>query len=307
MKNIKYYLFLILIIIIYLLISTFNKQANKSSIKNNKLQVTASFYPLYFFASQIGGNKAEVQNITPSGAEPHDYEPTAHDIARIEKSNLLILNGGKLEAWGNKIKDNIKGTKVVTVIAGNTISNQQVVEDGKSIQDPHVWLSPPLAKIEVKEILKGFIQVDPKNKSYYYGNGSILLSKLDELDKEYRQGLINCNQKDIITSHAAFGYLGKAYGLNQLSVTGVSPDSEPSAQQLADVAKFAKDHHVQYIFFESLVSPKLSETIANEVGAKTLVLDPIEGISDKNMKAGKTYFTIMKENLTNLRLALECQ
>jgi zinc transport system substrate-binding protein len=298
MKNIRNYLFLILIIIICLLISTFYKQANKSSIKNNKLQVTTSFYPLYFFASQIGGNKAEVQNITPSGAEPHDYEPTAQDIARIEKSNLLILNGGKLEVWGDKIKDNIKGTQVVTVIAGNTIANQQ---------DPHVWLSPPLAKIEVKAILKGFIQVDPQNKSYYYENTNKLLSQLDEIDKEYKKGLINCNQKDIITSHAAFGYLSKAYGLNQVSIAGLSPDAEPSSKQLAEIAQFAKNHNVKYIFFESLVSPKLSETIANEVGAKTLVLDPIEGISGDDVKAGKNYLSIMKDNLKNLRIALECK
>jgi len=276
-------------------------------IKNNKLQVTTSFYPLYFFASQIGGDKAEVQNITPSGAEPHDYEPTAQDIVRIEKSNLLILNGGRLEAWGDKIKDNIKGKQVITVIAGNGIVNQQVFEDGKPILDPHVWLNPSLASIEVKAILNGFIQVDPINKSYYYENTNNLLSQLNEIDKEYKQGLMNCNQKDIVTSHAAFGHLGKAYGLNQVPISGLSPDAEPSSKQLAEVSLFAKNHNVKYIFFESLLSPKLSETIAAEVGAKTIVLDPIEGVSGDDMRAGKNYFSIMKDNLTNLRLALECR
>lgn len=275
--------------------------------KNNKLQVTTSFYPLYFFASQIGGDKAEVQNITPSGAEPHDYEPTAQDIARIEKSNLLILNGGRLEAWGDKIKDNIKGKQVITVIAGNGIVNQQVFEDGKPILDPHVWLNPSLASIEVKAILNGFIQVDPINKSYYYENTNNLLSQLNEIDKEYKQGLMNCNQKDIVTSHAAFGHLAKAYGLNQVPISGLSPDAEPSSKQLAEVSLFAKNHNVKYIFFESLLSPKLSETIAAEVGAKTIVLDPIEGVSGDDMRAGKNYFSIMKDNLTNLRLALECR
>ena len=275
--------------------------------KNNKLQVTTSFYPLYFFASQIGGDKAEVQNITPSGAEPHDYEPTAQDIVRIEKSNLLILNGGRLEAWGDKIKDNIKGKQVITVIAGNGIVNQQVFEDGKPILDPHVWLNPSLASIEVKAILNGFIQVDPINKSYYYENTNNLLSQLNEIDKEYKQGLMNCNQKDIVTSHAAFGHLGKAYGLNQVPISGLSPDAEPSSKQLAEVSLFAKNHNVKYIFFESLLSPKLSETIAAEVGAKTIVLDPIEGVSGDDMRAGKNYFSIMKDNLTNLRLALECR
>ena len=161
--------------------------------------------------------------------------------------------------------------------------------------------------MEVKTILNGFIKVDPKNKSYYYNNTNKLLSRLDGLDKEYKQGLINCNQKDIITSHAAFGYMAKTYGLNQVPISGLSPDAEPSSQQLAEITKFAKDHYLKYIFFESLVSPKLSETIANEVGAKTLVLDPIEGVSKVDIKSGKNYFTIMADNLKNLRIALECQ
>ncbi len=304
----KKYWFILILVLVILIVGFIYKSVNKTTVKkNNKLQVTASFYPLYFFASQIGGNKTEVHNITPSGAEPHDYEPTSQDIVNIEKSKLLILNGGRLEAWGDRIKDNLKGTRVVIVVAGSGITNQQVVEDGKSIQDPHAWLSPPLAKIEIKAILEGFIEVDPKNKNYYDMNTNKLLAQLDQLDKEYRQGLISCNQKNIITSHAAFGYLGKAYGLNQVPISGLSPDAEPSSKQLAEVTQFAKNHHVKYIFFESLVSPKLSETIANEVGAKTLVLDPIEGVSKEDIKSGKNYFTIMTGNLKNLRIALECQ
>jgi len=298
-------LFFISILVIFGVYAIVPKNSLKT--QNNKLQVTTSFYPLYFFASQIGGTKAEVNNITPSGAEPHDYEPTAQDMVRIEQSKLLILNGGKLEAWGDKIKENLNGTGVVIITAGNGIANQQVIEDGKSILDPHVWLSPPLAKVEVKAILNGFIQVDPRNKQYYINNTNNLLSQLDELDGEYKQGLVDCNQKNIITSHAAFGYLGKSYRLNQVPISGLSPDAEPSVKQLAEVTQFAKAHDVKYIFFESLVSPKLADTIAIEVGAKTLVLDPIEGVSGENMKAGKNYLTIMKDNLSNLRLALECK
>ena len=282
-----------------------HKTSNLSA--NNKLQVTASFYPLYFFASQIGGDKVEVKNITPSGAEPHDYEPTAQDMARIEKSNLLILNGGKLEAWGNKIKDDLKGTNISVVTTGDRLANQTVVEKGQSIQDPHIWLSPPLAKKEVQIILNALINIDSKNKNYFTANANKLTGEIDNLDKEYKAGLANCKQKDIITSHAAFGYLAEHLGLTQVPISGLSPDSEPSPKQLADIADFAKKNNVKYIFFESLVSPKLSETIASEVGAKTLVLDPIEGISDDDIKSGINYLTIMQSNLKNLRLALECQ
>lgn len=305
-KNSKWVIFIIFAVLLAGGIYKVTYKPNKGlPVKNNKLQVITSFYPLYFFASQIGGNKAEVQNITPAGAEPHDYEPTAQDMARIEKSNLLILNGGNLEAWGDKIKENTKG--VVTVIAGKGLINQKMTEGEQSIQDPHIWLSPALAQQEIKTILDGFIQIDVQNKSYYNENANKLLSQINSLDMEFKHGLANCNQKDIITSHAAFGYLAQTYGLNQVAISGLSPDEEPSPKQLAEVARFAKNHNVKYIFFEKLVSPKLSETIASEIGAKTLVLDPIEGVSKEDAKMGKNYLTIMKENLNNLKIALECE
>lgn len=127
------------------------------------------------------------------------------------------------------------------------------------------------------------------------------------LDKDYRSGLSKCNKKDIITSHAAFGYLAKEYGFNQLAIAGLSPDEEPTLQTLKNISDFAKKNNVQYIFFESLVSPKLSETIANEVGAKTLVLNPLEGLSIQDIAEGKNYFTEMRSNLNQLKIALQCQ
>lgn len=288
---------LIIFVLGYVMIGVLTSKTPPPNI-NKKLQVVTSFYPMYYFSLRIGGDKADITNITPSGAEPHDYEPTARDIAKLEKSDLVVLNGVNLELWGEKIKENLKGKNVVIVTAGEKFANKQ---------DPHVWLSPSLAKEEVKPILDGYLKVDPKNKDYYSSNTNKLLSQLDELDKEFRQGLMDCGQRDIITSHAAFGYLARAYGLNQVTITGISPDEEPSQQQLIKVSKFAKEHNIKYIFFEKLVSPKLSETIAQEIGAKTLVLDPIEGISENDMKKGKNYFTIMKDNLNNLRIALTCR
>lgn len=282
---------------------------NKSTVGQNnskKIQVAASFYPLYFFASEIGGDHAEVKNITPAGSEPHDYDPTTSDIARIEKSNMLVLNGGTIEAWGDKIKENLKGTNVEIVTAGNSLLTQPLIEKDRTFPDPHIWLSPKLAKKEVNNITEGYVKTDPDNASYYLANEKSLDDKLDLLDQEYKQGLSNCKQKDIITSHAAFGYLAGAYGLNQVPISGLSPDSEPSSQQLVEVVKFAKAHSVKYIFFESLVSPKLSETIAREVGVKTLVLDPLEGLTDDEIKQGRNYFSVMDENLKNLELSLQC-
>ncbi len=271
-----------------------------------KLPVAASFYPLYFFAQEIGGDKAEVQNVTPAGGEPHDYEPTAQDIARIENDKLLILNGGGLEAWGEKIRQNIDPKKTLLVTAGEGLTTQKVVEEGETVTDPHVWLSPPLAAQMVDKIEAGFAEVDPANADYYASNASVLKSKLQTLDAEYRQGLTNCAKKDIITSHAAFGYVASTYHLHQVSITGLSPDAEPSPKELADIARFAKKNDVKVIFFESLVSPKLAQTLASEVGAKTMVLDPIEGLTQGDLATGKNYLTEMEQNLAHLKIALQC-
>jgi zinc transport system substrate-binding protein len=272
----------------------------------DKIQVVTSFYPLYFFAEEIGGDKAVVINITPAAAEPHDYEPTTQDIARIENSKILVLNGG-VEPWGDSIKKNLDPSKTIIVTASEGIETQQVIEDGQSVTDPHVWLSPILAKQMVDKIEQAYTKADPANAAYYQANASALKTKLDDLDAEYRAGLAQCTKKDIITSHAAFGYLASTYHLNQVPIGGLSPDAEPSPTQIAHIADFAKKNNVKYIFFESLVSPKLSQTIAQEVGAQTMVLDPIESITPEALAAGQNYLTVMRNNLANLKIALQCQ
>jgi zinc transport system substrate-binding protein len=303
----KYLLGLLIGIVFVGILTLVINNAQKPTVQSSKLQVTTSFYPLYFFSSQIGGEKANVVNITPAGAEPHDYEPTAQDIAQIENSKLLVLNGGGLEAWGTNIEKNIDPQKTTIVIAGQDLTNQKVLENGQNVTDPHVWLSPQLAKEMVDKITVSFIAVDPTNTEFYQANANTLKTKLDNLDSEYKQGLSSCSEKNIITSHAAFGYLATSYGLNQVSITGLSPDAEPSPAQLADIVKFAKANNVKYIFFESLISPKLANTIATEVGAKTLVLNPIEGLSNDEISQGNNYLTEMQNNLTNLRTALQCK
>jgi zinc transport system substrate-binding protein len=298
---------IIVISIIVIIIGWFFFFGHKQSLKpslTHKMKIYTSFYPLYFFAAQIGGEKADVLNITPAGVEPHDYDPSAQDIARIEQGNMLLLNGG-VEAWGDKMKENLKGTRVAVVVAGEGLITKQDLPAGR--QDPHVWLNPQLAKKEVAKITAEYIAIDQGNASHYRKNENVLDNKLDKLDAQYKQALSSCNSRDIVTSHAAFAYLAQQYNLRQISIAGLSPDAEPSAQQLADVADFAKKNDMKYIFFESLVSPKLSQTIAQEVGAKTLVLDPLEGIPKEKIQQGSNYFTVMEQNLKNLQLALQCQ
>ena len=215
------------------------------------------------------------------------------------------MNGG-VEPWGDKIKDELSDKNTVVVIAGEGLLTQQILEEGKTKEDPHIWLSPRLAKQEVNKILEGFKKADQQNSKYYETNAQILNEQLDELNMQYKKSLANCQKKDFITSHAAFGYLAHEYGLNQVAITGVSPDEEPSAQKLAELADFVTKNNIKYIFFESLVSPKLSQTLALETGTKTLVLDPLEGIPQEEMQKGSTYMSIMQINLNNLQTALEC-
>lgn len=266
--------------------------------ESGRIKVVVSFYPLSFLAQEIGKELVEVTNITPAGVEPHDYELTARDIMAVQQAKLIILNGGQFEAWGEKVKEDLRGSGVFVLEASEGL----VIES-----DPHVWLSPELLKKEVALIEERLGLLDPTNSSYYYENGKELNRKLEKLQMEYRQGLANCKTRDFVTSHKAFDYLAREFGLNQISIAGLTPEEEPSTKQLVEVTKLAKEKDIKYIFFEKLVSPKLSETIANEVGARTLILDPVEGISDNDLIRGKNYLTVMQENLINLRLALECQ
>lgn len=263
----------------------------------SKIMVTASFYPIYFFSSEIGGERAAVWDITPAGSQPHEYEPTAQDIARITQSKMFVLNGGMIDAWGDKIKDELKGNDVVVVHAGAGLTKSP---------DPHYWLDPVLAKEMAANIEKGFAQIDEKDTSIFKKNLRELDGKLDRLDAEYRQGLSKCGRSDFITSHTAFAYLAARYGLNQIAISGISPDEEPSSRKLTEIADLVRKENIKVIFFESLASPRLSETIAQETGAETLVLDPVEGISESSIKAGKDYFSAMRQNLVNLKKALQC-
>lgn len=289
------------------LLGTRNKQSTTSNISEpSKLEVITSVYPIYDFTKKIGGDRTKVTTIVPSGVEPHDYEPTPQDIVTIQRSQLLLVNGG-VEPWAEKIQTDF-GTQTKLITVGEGIMTEQGIDEkGHTIQDPHIWLNPTIAKLMVKKITSALSSVDISNQSYYQSNATRLEDDLTSLDQKFREGLRNCKRNQFVTSHAAFIYLAKEYNLQQIPISGLSPEEEPSAKQLADIANFIKKNNIKYIFFETLVSPKLSETLSKETGAQTLVLNPIEGLTPEEQQQKKDYFSLMQENLKNLKIALECQ
>ncbi|MET0779405.1 MAG: zinc ABC transporter substrate-binding protein [Candidatus Saccharimonadales bacterium] len=274
---------------------------------SGKQQVVASFYPLYDFAKHVGGDKVSVSNITPAGSEPHDYEPSPKVLADAHKAKVFIYNGGQLEPWVNGFLGDYKNVAIKASSGINLQTTADEENDAKQAWDPHFWLDPVLAAKIVDNIRNGLITADPANAGYYTQNAADYKAKLAALDTAYKMGLANCQIRTIVTSHAAFGYLATRYNLDVQAIAGISPEEEPSAAKLAELTQLVKDKHIQYVFFESLVSPRLAATIASETGAKTLVFDPIEGLSDADQKQGKNYLTIQEQNLANLRTALACK
>ena len=271
--------------------------------KNVGVSVVATFFPLVSFAKAVGGDYVNVKTLIPVGVEPHDFEPSARDIADIEKSKVFIYNGGNFEPWVSRITTDLSSMGVLTVDSSQGID---VIYNGKII-DPHFWLDPVDAQIQVNNILTALVKADPEHTDYYRSNSRDYLQKLVDLDKEYRQILFNCDSHEVVSSHQALGYLAQRYGLNITTISGLSPLEEPSPKKLAEITNTIKSKNIKYIFFETLVSPKLAQTLATETGAKTLPFNPLEGLSASEAAAGKDYLSVQKDNLYNLSIALSCQ
>lgn len=293
----------ILVCITVLFVYLTQSRLLSSNEPSSQLQVSASFYPLAFLAQEIGRDHIEVTTITPAGVEPHDYEPTVQDMIKIRTADLVVLNG-ELEPWAHEVENTQENSDQLVVVTGEETLDETA---DHSHSDPHTWLSPVEMKKIAQKVTQALITRDPKNEQIYKNNEQELLTKLDQLDSLYKVGLSSCSQRTFITAHEAFGYLAEEYSLEQKGITGLSPDSEPSLQELALLADFAKQNQVKYIFFEELLSPKLSTTLAQEIGAQTLVLNPLESLTQKQVESGENYFSIMESNLKNLQTALECQ
>lgn len=287
----------------------------KSTPRSEKIEITTSFYPLAEFSRQVGGEFVQVQSLTPTGVEPHDFEPAPRQVQTIYKSDLFVFNGGGVDAWASDLAPSIEQNGVqilemsglMTNLLPVTESEEEGEDHEEELFDEHFWLSPKLAQREVEAIADALIAIDPIHAAQYQMNTKSFIDELQELDQEYEQGLAVCDIRVSVTSHAAFAYLAKDYDFQQLPLTGLSPDEEPSAGSLARLSEIAKELGVKYVFFETLVDPKLAQTLAREIGAQTLVFNPLEGLTQEEINLGENYLSIMMENLDNLRTAMLCQ
>lgn len=280
--------FFIIIILLSIFILNCNKNNNKNSDKDNsgKLQIYTSIYPIYDFTKKIGGEKISVYNMTKAGAEPHDFEITSKDMANLSKADLFIYNGGGMEHWVDTIKEALKDIKYI-----NTSSNIN-----ENNLDPHFWLSPINAKIQMENIKNGLIEIDSENKNYYESNYNLYANRLTELDEKIKTSLSDIKNRNLVLTHPAFGHFCKEYSLNQIAIA--RDEADPKA--MAEIIEFIKSNNVRAIFYEEFSSSKLVDSIAKETGIKILTLNPIESLSEENIASGEDYFSIMEKNLISL-------
>jgi len=280
------------------------------------LSVAVAFYPFEFIVEAVGRDRVSVENLTVPGAEPHDLELTPKQVASLSAADLVIYQRGFQPAVDTAVDQSapahlIDTASFLTMLTGtqeakaeHEAPGESEPEEGNTSRDPHTWLDTANMAAIAEHVRDALIQARPTAAAEFRDNTEALLADLSALDADFRTGLSNCSIKPFITSHAAFGYLARRYGLQQIGIRGFEPDVEPTAARIAEVQQIARANHVTTIFFETLVSPVVSESVAQDLGLKTDVLDPIEGISPDSR--GEDYLGVMRSNLSALRAANHC-
>lgn len=323
MRFVKSVLSAFTILILAIAPMTACEQVVQTKEPDDRLQIVTSFYVLYDLTGKIGGDHVVVTNLVPPGTEPHDWEPEAADIIRLEQADMLIFNGAGMEHWLDKVitalanQDLIlvKTTEGMTLLTGSHTHDDEEHEEDEDHEadedhdddgqfDPHVWLDPQNALHQLGLIRDALITAAPQHADDFNQAYDKYSAELIALDLAFREGLADLPRREIIVAHEAFGYMAHAYDLQQVGIEGLSSESEPDPARMAEIVDFARLHDVQVIFFEELASPKVAEAIAREIGARTAVLNPLEGLTEAQIQAGEDYFSVMRQNLAALIDAL---
>ncbi|KAF6247993.1 ABC transporter substrate-binding protein [Nitrosopumilus sp. b3] len=279
-------------------IAVYGTESNQrfANIDNLKLQVISSFYPLHEFSQNVGKEKVDSILLVPVGVEPHDWEPTVKDVQRMQATDLIIINGIGFENWVDDLEQAGYTGEIVDTSNGILIKTHE--EENHLEGDPHIWLNPVYAKIQVQNIADAFSNADPTNQQFYQSNAAAYIKDLELLDLKIRNDLSNC-KNDFIAFHDAFSYFADEYNLKQHTIIS-SNDShgEATAKTLENIISTAKKLNIKVIFAEESVDTRTSKIIANEIGGEVLVLSPLETSSDG------TYISKMTKNFENLKEAL---
>jgi len=319
----KKYIFIIgVIAVIGLGIFALSNISPKTKTDSQKITVVTTLFPLYDFAKNIGQDKVEVSLLLPPGVEAHTFEPKPSDITKINNADIFVYTGEFMEPWAHDIIEGAdKKVKVVDASANIEMMKEEHEHEEEAEHheaeeehghehggvDPHIWLDFDNAKIMAENIAKTLSEIDPQNAEYYKNNLKSYQGKLSDLDNSYKNSLTTCQSKTIVYGgHYAFGYMGKRYGLAYESAYGISPDSEPSAQDLAGLIEQIRTKKIAYVFFEELVSPKVAETLAKETGAGLLLLNPAHNLTKDEFEKNESFLSIMEKNLSNLKIGLNC-
>ncbi len=289
--------------------------AKESPVRERRLRVVTTLFPLYDFARAVGGQKAEVELLLPPGVEPHGFEPRPKDILRINEAAIFVYTGNFMEPWAETIIKGIDTQKVLVVDASRGVTTTPVPKpdehrhgDREERIDPHIWLDLGNAQKMVDNILQGFVEKDPHNREFYQTNAGAYSTRLRELDEKFRKGLAQCKTRLFVHGgHYAFHYLARRYDLTYVSVYGFSPNAEPSPRHLAGIVRTLRQHKIKHIFYEELLQPRVAETVARETGAKLLPLNGGHNVSREEMERGVTFISVLDQDLKNLREGLECR
>lgn len=268
----------------------------------NGLQVAAAFYPLAYVADRVGGDRVDVTNLTAPGGEPHDLEPSVAVTAEIAEADLVVYERGFQPAVDAAVDENASGDVLDAADVVDLVPFREHGVDSDET-DPHFWLDPLLLADVADAVADRLADADPDHADEFRANAADLRGDLEQLDREYADGLAGCARTTVVVSHDAFGYLQR-YGLDMEAILGLSPEAEPTPTDLARLQDLIRADGVTTVFSESIVSAKAAESLAEATGAKSGVLDPIEGLTDRT--ADQDYLSLMRSNLAALEKANEC-
>ncbi len=290
---------IIIFILLILLITGCSPKGNSNKTVGEKPIVYTSFYPLYFLTNEIGRDNIDVRMVIPIGVDSHDYEPSMKQLKGLEEADIFIYNGAGFEAWVDKLIGTIVDEEK-TLRASDEV---ELIEISGTV-DPHIWLNPENMNSIGEKIKDRLTSLDKENKDEYEKNFKDLSSRLKTLDNQFLEELTIKKKDTILVSHSAFAYMAKRYDFEQISVAGISPEQEPSPRTIANIIEIVEEEGYEYIFLETLANPKTVDIIAEEANLKTLVLNPIEGLTEEEVNNGEDYISIMGKNLENLKKAL---